>query len=71
MTITENYNRIKNEIIETALKCGRNPDDIKIICVSKTFAVEKIQEAVNSGIKFLGESKVQEAYSKFQLVTGD
>ncbi|PKL18638.1 MAG: YggS family pyridoxal phosphate-dependent enzyme [Spirochaetae bacterium HGW-Spirochaetae-5] len=71
MTIIDNYKRIKNEVIETALKCGRNPDDIKIISVSKTFAVEKIQEAVNSGIKIFGESKVQEAYSKFPLVTGN
>ncbi len=71
MTIIDNYNRIKNEVMETALKCGRNPDDIKIISVSKTFAVEKIQEAVNTGINVFGESKVQEAYSKFPLVNGD
>jgi hypothetical protein len=71
MTIIDNYNRIKNEVIETALKCGRNPDDIKIISVSKTFPIEKIQDAVNSGIKLFGESKVQEAYSKFPLITGD
>jgi hypothetical protein len=71
MTIIDNYNRIKDEVIETAIKCGRNPDDIKIISVSKTFAVEKIQEAVNSGIKIFGESKVQEAYLKFPQVTGN
>jgi pyridoxal phosphate enzyme (YggS family) len=70
MTIIDNYNRIKNDIIETALKCGRNPDDIRIISVSKTFSLEKIQESINSGIKLFGESKVQEAYSKFPLVTG-
>lgn len=70
MTIKDNYNRIKDDVIETALKCGRNPDEIKIIAVSKTFTVEKIQEAINSGITVFGESKVQEAVSKFPHISG-
>ena len=65
MTIKDNYNRLKDDVIETALKCGRNPDEIKIIAVSKTFSVDKIQEAVNSGITIFGENKVQEAALKF------
>ena len=71
MTIIDNYNRIKDTINETALKCGRNPDHIKIISVSKTFNAEIIQEAINSGIKFFGENKVQEANDKFPQLTGD
>ncbi len=71
MAIIDNYNRIKEDVIETALKCGRNPDEIQIISVSKTFQIEKIQEAINSGIKIFGESKVQEAESKFPNITGN
>ena len=71
MTIIDNYNRIKNVINETALKCGRNPDDIKIISVSKTFGAPIIQDAINSGIKIFGENKVQEAGEKFPALTGD
>jgi hypothetical protein len=71
MTIIDNYNRIKDIINETALKCGRNPGDIRIISVSKTFSAEIIQEALYSGIKIFGENKVQEADAKFQQLKGD
>jgi pyridoxal phosphate enzyme (YggS family) len=71
MTILDNYNRIKDIIIETALKCGRNPGDIKIISVSKTFSAEIIQEAIDYGIKIFGENKVQEADEKFHKLKGD
>lgn len=67
----DNYNRIKDEIYKTAVNCGRNPDDIRIIAVTKTFSSEVIQEAVNSGIKIFGENRVQEADSKFPQITGD
>lgn len=71
MTILNNYNRIKDIIHETALKCGRNPDDIKIIAVTKTFDKKVIQDAINSGIKIFGENKIQEASEKFPLITGE
>lgn len=70
MTIIDNYKRIKDQVHETALKCGRNPNDIKIIAVSKTFSTEIIQEAINSGITIFGENKVQEAKNKIPLLNG-
>jgi len=71
MTISDNYNKILNTVIETALKCGRNPDQIKIISVSKTFEAPLIQEAIDSGIKLFGENKIQEANEKFHRLSGD
>ncbi len=71
MTIIDNYNRIRDLINETAVKCGRNPDSIKVLSVSKTFDAEMIQEAINSGIKYFGENKVQEANNKFKILAGD
>jgi pyridoxal phosphate enzyme (YggS family) len=71
MTIIDNYNRIKDIINETAIKCSRNPADIQILTVSKTFSAPIIQEAINSGIKFFGESKIQEAGEKSQILTGN
>jgi len=71
MTIIDNYNKIKDQINETAIKCGRSPDQIKILSVSKTFNAQIIQEAINSGIKIFGENKVQETKEKFTLLAGD
>jgi len=71
MSIIDNYNRINDSVRETAIKCGRNPDNIKIIAVSKTFSVQIIQEAIDSGIILLGENKIQEAKNKVPLLTGN
>lgn len=70
MAILDNYNRISDIINETAIKCGRNPDAIRIISVSKTFDAGIIQEAINSGIRLFGENKVQEAHEKFPGLSG-
>lgn len=70
MAILDNYNRINDIINETAIKCGRNPDTIRIVSVSKTFSTEIIQEAINSGIRLFGENKVQEAHDKFPGLSG-
>ena len=71
MTAIDNYNRIKEKVNETAIKCGRKSDEIKIVAVSKTFNENIIQEAINSGINILGESKVQEASKKFGSMPGN
>ena len=71
MTIIDNYNRIKEKVNETAIKCGRTSDEIKIVAVSKTFNEDVIREAINSGIDIFGESKVQEAGKKFGSLAGN
>jgi hypothetical protein len=70
MSIIEKYNRIKDEIEAAAEKDGRNPDDIKIISVSKTFPAETVQSAIDSGIELFGENKIQEASDKIPLLHG-
>jgi hypothetical protein len=40
-----------------------------IIAVSKTRPVEDIKEALQSGVKHFGETKVQEAFEKFAILT--
>ena len=71
MTAIDNYNRIKEKVNETAIKCGRKSDEVKIVAVSKTFNENIIREAINSGINILGESKVQEASKKFGSMLGN
>ncbi len=71
MNIIDNFNQIKNEIAEKAIKLGRNLDDIKIISVSKTFPYTDVQEAIDSGITLFGENKVQEARDKIPHLRGD
>ena len=71
MTIADNYNRIRETINEAAIKCGRKPDEIKIVAVSKTFSEDVIKEAIKSGVDAFGENRVQEAGKKFKSLSGN
>lgn len=63
--IKENLKVIRNNISEAAIRSGRNPDDIKLMAVTKTVDVEFINYAMdNCGIDLIGENKVQEFFSK-------
>jgi len=66
-----NYNNVKKEVFLAAEKAGRDPHGIKIIAVSKTFPSEIVQNALDEGISLIGESKVQEAKKKVQVLNGN
>ncbi|OPX17745.1 YggS family pyridoxal phosphate enzyme [candidate division WOR-3 bacterium 4484_100] len=65
MSIRENIEALNKRVAEAAARVGRTPDEITIVAVAKTFPVEKILEAVESGIRIIGENRVQEAKQKF------
>jgi len=61
-----------NENIEfICRKINRDPKEIKIIAVTKTIDAPKINEAINSGLVYLGENKVQEIMEKYDLINGN
>jgi len=64
MRILQNLASIQERINSAAAKAGRNPQDIKLVTVTKTVELPEIIEAVKSGVKILGESRVQEAQEK-------
>ena len=63
--LSDNIKFIKDEISEAAIKSGRAPDDVRLMAVTKTVSVDKINYAIdNCGIDLIGENKVQEFLSK-------
>ncbi len=58
--ISENLDYIRNEIAETALKSGRQPEDVNLMAVTKTVESRFINHAIDCGISLIGENKVQE-----------
>ena len=63
--IADNIKFIKNDIAEAAIKAGRSPDDVRLMAVTKTVSVDKINFAIdNCGVDLIGENKVQEFLSK-------
>jgi len=70
-TIKNNLEKINEKIKKAALKANRNPEDIKLVAVTKTATIEQIKEAISAGIKIIGENKVQEAKEKYQVLSAD
>lgn len=70
-TIKNNLEIINEKIKKAALKANRSPEEIKLVAVTKTATIEQIKEAINAGVKIIGENKVQEAKEKYQILTAD
>jgi pyridoxal phosphate enzyme (YggS family) len=63
-TIFANLQAVKRRICAAAHAAGRNPDDITLLAVSKTFGAAEILAAIEAGQRAFGESYVQEGVRK-------
>ena len=70
-TIQNNLEIINEKIKKAALKVNRKPEKIKLVAVTKTATAEQIKEAINAGVKIIGENRVQDAKEKYQILTAD
>ncbi len=60
MSVAENIVRVREQIAAAARRAARNPEEITLMGVSKTFPVERIREAYAAGLRVFGENRVQE-----------
>lgn len=70
MTISKNLQKITNTIQATAHECGRDPDEIQLVAVSKKFPTAVIEEAIQAGQTVFGENYIQEAQGKIEEIGG-
>lgn len=68
MDIAGNLALILEIIDHAASESGRDPSGIQLVAVSKTVRLESIREAVNAGVRALGENRVQEARDKIRAL---
>lgn len=69
MCIESRLNDVKVRISAAAKECGRVPEDIKLIAVTKTYPIEAMNEAIRLGVTDIGENKPQEIRDKFDNVS--
>ena len=62
--VAANFQKIRARMNETAAKCGRTPNEIKILGAAKAQSVEAIRAALDAGLTLIGENYVQEAADK-------
>jgi len=60
---------IKNRINKAASACGRDPETIQLVAVSKTIPKDRVKETIDAGVTILGENYVQEAREKFNALS--
>jgi PLP dependent protein len=68
MSVSENINGIRERMESAARRAGRDPNEITLMAVSKTFSPEKICEAHAAGLRTFGENRVQEFAGKAEAV---
>lgn len=68
-TIAQNLQAVTNTIVASAQACGRDPDGVQLLAVSKTFGPEAVMEAVQAGQRAFGENYLQEGLDKILALT--
>jgi PLP dependent protein len=68
MSIAENVAEIRKRMANAARRVGRDPDDITLMAVSKTFPPELLREAYAAELRVFGENRVQEFSGKAAML---
>jgi pyridoxal phosphate enzyme (YggS family) len=66
--IAANLTDIRSRIRSAAASAGRNPDDIRLIAVSKRMPADYVSMAMDAGQFCFGENTVQDAQTKQALI---
>lgn len=69
MDIQANIRQIRQQIDEACLRAGRDPQQVRLVAVSKTHPAAAVEEAAAAGQQVFGESYVQEFTAKAQEVS--
>lgn len=65
MSVADALAEIRSRIADAARAGGRDPAEVTLVAVSKTFAAEDIAPALAAGQRVFGENRVQEAQAKW------
>ena len=69
-TVQQRLADVRLRIARAAEDCDRDPADVTLVCVSKTFEAETIVPVLEAGERTFGENKVQEAQRKWPDLRG-
>ena len=62
--LIENVKNIYRRMSRAAMMVERDPEEVRLVAVTKNVNIERIKKAVDWGLRIFGESKVQEAKEK-------
>src|SRR5919199_6450804 len=68
MDVAHNLLVVRERIAAAAIAAGRDPGEVRLVAVTKTFPAEKIVAAHRAGARDIGENRVEEAGEKIPQV---
>lgn len=69
-SIRENYQHTLDQIASAARKSNRDPEEIRLVVVTKSQPLDVVEAAVEAGVRILGENYPEEAVTKIQALAG-
>lgn len=66
--IQHNLQEVRRRIADAAKQCGRDPQEITLLAVSKTKPASAVEEALQAGQTAFGENYVQEGVNKIEAL---
>lgn len=71
MSIKRAFVEIAQNVKEKALSCGRNPQEVTVIAISKNISLESMRSVYQEGCREFGESRIQESVGKIAELPKD
>lgn len=68
MPFADRLDAVRHRIADACAAAGRDPNDITLVAVSKTHPVEVLREAIDAGVRDLGENRVGEFVEKAEAL---
>ena len=69
--VSQNYRSVRRQIDEAASSCGRDPQEVLLLAVSKTMPEQDILDLYNIGVRDFGENRIQELERKAAALPDD
>lgn len=69
--ISDTLDTIRGRIARACERSGRDPGEVTLVAIAKTFPSERIREAVRAGVHDVGENYVQELLQKRDELAGE
>jgi len=64
--ISDNVKHLREEIATAAAHAGRDPEEIKLMAVTKTQPAAAVNQAIAAGVTLLGENRAQELCARYE-----
>ena len=64
MSIAERYSVVRAEVDDAARRAGRDPKDVTVVAVVKTWPADVVAQGFEAGIEDVGESRAQDLRAK-------